>query len=275
MEVLSVSAIEQYIIPSLRVGLRGKAKTIPIVAVVQAILYRLKTGCQWRALPLKEFFDDRPYTWKGVYHHFNRWVRNGSWSAAFVALLKEHRRVLDMSSVQLDGSHTPAKRGGQAVGYQGRKRCKTTNILVISDSNGTPVSFATPQSGEHHDTFEIQQVLREMMALLEQAGIAIEGLFLNADAGFDTNKVRSFCQEVGIEANIPVNARNTASEERQEYFDEELYKQRTVIERTFAWLDSFKAVLVRYETKLQNWTALHTIAFVVLFIRRILKQRKC
>ncbi len=29
-----------------------------------------------------------------------------------------------MSSVQLDGSHTPAKRGGQAVGYQGGKNVR-------------------------------------------------------------------------------------------------------------------------------------------------------
>lgn len=274
MEVLSVSVIEQYIVPVLRVGMRGNTKSMPIVAIVQAILYRLKTGCQWRCLPLQQFFGQQPYTWQGVYYHFHRWVANGSWSAAFIALLKEYRRIIDMSSVQLDGSHTPAKRGGEAVGYQGRKRCKTSNILVLTDSNGIPVSFASAQSGEHHDTFCIEEVLCQMITLLKQADIEVDGLFLNADAAFDSKSVRSFCQEVGIEANIPVNPRKTTTEHRDEYFDEELYKQRTVIERTFAWMDSFKAILVRYETKLHNWVALHIIAFTVIFIRKVLKKMK-
>jgi hypothetical protein len=43
---------------------------------------------------------------------------------------------LDMSSVQLDGSHTPAKRGGEAVAYQHRKKSKTTNALFLTDKKG-------------------------------------------------------------------------------------------------------------------------------------------
>ena len=48
-------------------------------------------------------------------------------------LLEMNHSKLDMSSVQLDGSHTPAKRGGQAVAYQGRKKSKTTNALFLTD----------------------------------------------------------------------------------------------------------------------------------------------
>lgn len=81
--------------------------------------------------------------------------------------------------------------------------------------------------------------------------------------------------EFGIEANVPVNPRNGDALERDEYFDEEFYKHRTVIEHTFAWLDSFKGLLVRYETKLQHWTAMNIIAFIIIFIRRILTFQKC
>ncbi len=35
-----------------------------------------------------------------------------------------------MSSIQLGGTHTLAKRGDEAVAYQGRKKCKTSNILI-------------------------------------------------------------------------------------------------------------------------------------------------
>ena len=161
------------------------------------------------------------------------------------------------------------------MGYQKRKRCKTTNITVLSDTNGTPLSFATPRSGEHQDSFEIEEVLREIIALLLDADIDVHGIFLNADAAFDTSVVRSVLAEFGIEANIPVNPRNAIAQERDEYFDDELYKRRTVIEHTFAWLDGFKGLLIRYETKLQNWTAMNLIGFIVIFIRRILTEQKC
>jgi len=98
---------------------------------------------------------------------------------------------------------------------------------------------------------------------------------LNADAAFDTAIVRSVLAEFGIEANIPMNPRNATAQERDEYFDDELYKRRTVIEHTFAWVDSFKGLLVRFETKLKNWTTMNVIGFIVIFIRRILNSQKC
>jgi len=42
--------------------------------------------------------------------------------------------LLDLSSIQLNGSHTPANNGGVAVGYQGRKAARTTNALFVVDN---------------------------------------------------------------------------------------------------------------------------------------------
>lgn len=273
MEVLSTSSIAMYILPYMSVGSRGKTAGVPLLGIVQAILYRVKTGCQWRHLPMKAFFGNTGYRWGSVYHHFRSWIKDGSWQHAFVMLLKNHPRLIDLSSAQLDFSHTPAKRGGDAVGYQGRKRCKTTNGAVLSDNRGTPVAFATPRSGQHNDIFEIELVFREILAILTQAGIDIHGIFLNADAAFDTELVRSICAELGIEANIPVNPRNGDPENRDEYFDDELYNRRTVIERTFAWLDGFKGLILRYETKLKHWISMNIIGFIIIFIRLILKSK--
>ena len=98
--------------------------------VIQAILYRLKTGCQWRELPMKQFFKTK-YRWPSVYFHFQKWSKDGSIKELWRVLLEKHKCKLDMSSIQLDGTHTPTKRGGSAVGYQGRKKCKTSNMLII------------------------------------------------------------------------------------------------------------------------------------------------
>jgi transposase len=271
MEVLSKDRIEQWIIPHLSKGERGPEPQVALADVVTVILYRLKTGCQWRMLPLKEFFDEGILTWNGVYHHHRAWVRDGSWQKVWVEMLKANRSKLDLSSMQLDGSQTPCKKQGEHIGYQGRKGAKTTNALFLCDKDGQPLAMATPQGGNHNDLFEIQALFEQMCDLLEAAGIELKGVFMNADGGFDAQALREQCADKEIEVNIPVNPRNTKPQEGYVYFDEELYKERNVIERTNAWLDGFKALLVRYEVKINTWMALHFMAFVVIFIRTKLK----
>ncbi len=48
-----------------------------------------------------------------------------------------------------------------------------------------------------------------------------------------------------------------------------LYKCRFVIERTNAWLDAFKALLVRFETNKIHWKALNLLAFTVILLRQL------
>ena len=55
-----------------------------------------------------------------MYYHFNAWSKQGAWKKLWRTSLHLHRRALDLSSVQLDGSHSLAKNGGAAIGYQGR-----------------------------------------------------------------------------------------------------------------------------------------------------------
>lgn len=206
--------------------------------------------------------------WYGVYHHHREWVADGSWRRVWVELLRTNGSQLDLSSMQLDGSHTPCKKQGEHIGYQGRKAGKTTNVLFLSDKEGQPLAMSTPQAGNHNDLYEIQALFNEMCALLEEAGLDLRGVFMNADAGFDAAGLRQICAEKEIEVNIAQNKRNE-KEDKEDYlyFDEELYKQRYVIERTNAWLDGFKALLVRYEVKVSTWMAAHFMAFITIFLK--------
>jgi len=54
-------------------------KSIHKHLVVSLILKRLKTGCQWRELSIKEYFPNGEITWQGVYYYFNKWSSDGSW----------------------------------------------------------------------------------------------------------------------------------------------------------------------------------------------------
>ena len=236
--------------------------------VVMAILYRLKTGCQWRQLPMKQFFREK-YSWQSVYYHFQKWGKNGSWERVWNSILKKHKHLLDLSSIQLDGTHTPAKRGGESVAYQGRKKSKTTNTLIITDSQGIPLACSNPIAGNHNDAFNLAKTFSKMIHSIQLADIPVDGLFLNADAGFDTTDFRSYCYANEIFDNIDKNKRNGNVYESQTVFDELLYKTRFVIERTNAWLDAFKAILIRFETNDLHKKGLILPAFSGILLRKL------
>lgn len=106
---------------------------------------------------------------------------------------------------------------------------------------------------------------------LSKAKIRQDGLFLNADSGFDCIKLKYNCIEKDIIPNIDRNPRNnnTIEEEQCYYFDKELYKSIWVIERTNAWLDSFKTILIRYETNNIHWRTWHFLAFIIILLRKV------
>ncbi len=85
-----------------------------------------------------------------------------------------------------------------------------------------------------------------MVADLETVDIRADALFLNADSGFDTENFHRYLSEIEVTGNIDHNWRNGTTNEN--LFDKLLYECRFVIERTNAWLDAFKAILVRFET---------------------------
>lgn len=280
MGILSKNTIETWILPHLPIGKRGFETTVPLEEIVLAILYRVKTGCQWRELPTKELFSATILSWNSVFYYFNKWSKLGCWKVIWINLLKNNLKYLDLSSVQFDGSHTLAKNGGDGVGYQHRKSGETTNTLFMSDSHGVMLAFSTPQEGNHHDLYQIKELFDEICSLLKESGICLDGLFLNADPGFDSVEFHQACQKENIIPNVKPNKRNSNPENEPIYqngdhvFDDLLYKDRSVIEHANSWMDGFKALLIRFEFSLKNWISLNFIAIMVIFLRKIAKKIK-
>jgi putative transposase len=88
--------------------------------VVNAILYVLRTGCQWRALP-----HDLP-PWKTVYTYFRTWRLNGTWKRLHDTLRRKVRRSVGKQSEASAGivdSQTvkTTEKGGRAATTPARK----------------------------------------------------------------------------------------------------------------------------------------------------------
>jgi len=104
----------------------GRPRSADLREVVNAILYVLRNGITWRALP-----HDFP-PWQTVYHYFRAWRLDGTWEAIHATLREAVRRadgresspsaaILDSQSVKTTekGGHAammPAKRSTAASG---------------------------------------------------------------------------------------------------------------------------------------------------------------
>lgn len=268
--VLDKDIIKREIVPYLPLAKRGFQTTVGLEEIVNAILYKLKTGVQWHQLPVKALFEENVLSWESVYYHYRKWCLANIFKQSWIRILEKNKSKLDLSSVDFDGSHTSAIRGGQEVEYQGRKKRKTTNSLYLSDRQGLPLAISDPVAGNHNDLFNIEVQFEVVTGTLEQANIRVEGLFLNADAGFDSKEFRLCCEKKEINANICFNKRN-GNADRNEYFDQELYNQRYKIERTNAWMDSFRSLLNRFDTTVTSWIGFNYLAFIVIALKKFNK----
>ena len=267
-KVLSKDIIENEILPHLSTAKRGYETKSCLTEVINSILYKLKTGIQWHMLPVSSLFSDVVLSYKTVYWHFRKWCKKGEWESSWLNILENNKSKLDLSTSSIDGSHTRALRGGEEVEFQTRKMSKTTNALYLTDNQGIPIAMSSPVSGNHHDLYQIDYHLDELYQTLAKAHIATDGLFVNADAGFDSKEFRSKCFEYGIIPNTAINPRNGTNDEIV-IFDETLYEKRYTIERTNAWMDSYRTLLNRFETTVSSWKAFNYIAFITIFLKKI------
>lgn len=131
--ILDADMIEEPIVAHLPGPSRGFAITVPLAEVVNAILYKLKSGVHLWLLPVKALFSDKALCWQSVYYHYRKWCLSGDWRDCWIKFLNGHKGHLDLSSVDFDSSRTLAKQGGENVEYQARKRSRTTNALYLTD----------------------------------------------------------------------------------------------------------------------------------------------
>lgn len=135
---------------------------------------------------------------------------------------------------------------------------KLGNLLYISPLH--PVN--------KHDCVLLKPAIKQMVTRLENLGLNIEAQTpINLDPGFDSNANKNICVELGLNPNIKVNPRN--SKKLAVAPDKQTYKQRYVNERAFAWEDTYRRTVVRYEVYARNHLAFTYMAAALTILRLI------
>jgi len=270
---LTEKQFNEHVRPYVSVAQRGYESSIPLYKIFNYILYRLHTGCQWEMLPIeKNEAGEAEISWQAVYHHWRKWNGDGSLKRVWEGSIKRIRNAVDTSELNLDGSHVIAKKGGEGVAYQGRKKAKTTNILPITDKQGFVLAVVAVRSGNHNDVYQIKPDLQAAFKHMKQLGLRLTQAYFNADSAFDSRETRRVCWNYGLIPNIPENKRNrkTPKRGRKRAFNASIYKNRFTSERSFAWIDKFRALLIRFEKRLAYFIGGHYLAFAMINLRHII-----
>jgi len=249
---------------------RGFKSNFNMWSIFKCIHHKVDTGCPW----CKIFIDieelNPPFSWQIVYYYYQKWCEVGIFSQLYNLFLKANKDILDLSNLNLDGTHTATKKAVESSGYQKRKSARTSNILVMTDAQGILLSIGDVQAGNHHDLFNILPQFSKMVNDIKQLGIETKGIHLNADKGFDSKRFRRAIQRRGILPNIPKKEykREGRKVGRKRYFNDKIYKQRVVIEHFFAWVDSHRTMQTRYEKYDDNWIQLHYLTALFRLLKK-------
>jgi transposase len=100
----------------------------------------------------------------------------------------------------------------------------------------------------------------------KEVGLDLKGAYLNLDGGFDSRHNRKCIFNAGMMPNIKENLRNrkTTKRGRKRFFNEAIHALRLRVERTFAWEDKFKRLLLRFERIQQRHYAMKLMAYMLI-----------
>jgi hypothetical protein len=177
---------------------------------------------------------------------------------------------LDLSVLHGDGTNTVAKKGGDGIGYSGHKHQRGEKVIAIIDNNGYVLSPLPVAPVNRADTVLLPEGLKALKRVSKLTGLSLHRSYLNLDGGFDSKSNRKVIFNAGLIPNIKENPRNrkTTKRGRKRLFDQAIHTLRDRVERTFAWEDKFKRLLLRFEHQQRRHYGMNLIAYTLINLRR-------
>jgi len=224
-------------------------------AVVNGVLWILRTGAPWHDLP------NRYPPYQTCHRRFQHLA--AFWSA--VEITPETRQGLTRPR-QARSERSVCRRqlqlgekGGSAIGPT--RRGKGSKIMAISDGHGLPLAMHVA-SASPHETKLVE-------ATLEQRFFADLPERLIGDRAYDSDRLdERLMKHYGIEMIAPHTSTRTKTL-TQDGRTLRRYRRRWKVERLFAWLHNYRRIVVRWERYPDNFLAMLHLASAIILLRHL------
>lgn len=243
----------QYIKELLPAGKKtGRPRSVPMYDVVNAILYVVVGGIQWRMLP-KEYPN-----WKTVYHYFRIWKKQGVWQDI-------HDRLRALAR-QKAGKHKHATAGcldSQSVkvsahagerGFDGGKKINGKKRHILVDTMGFVLAIVITKAS-------VQDREGARLVLMKLRGFCKKLRCIWVDGGYTGELLKWVAKRFRFRLEVvkrPEGSKGFV-----------VVKRRWVVERTFAWLTQHRRLDRDYERLNETSEAFIHIAMIRLMLRRL------
>lgn len=235
------------LLPHYKVGKAGGRPRKDLRRVADAIFYRMRTGCQWKAIP--------PSLAAGstAHQYFQQWVDDGVFDDLWQLALNEYDDLvgLDWTWQSVDGAMTKSPLGGDATGKNPTDRGKLgTKRSLMTEAAGIPVSVIV-DGANRHDIKLLQETIEHCLDRWPRDhGEFDEHLCL--DKGYQSAAIQNLVESV---FQYTAHVRSRGEEKRELGRKRGERPRRWVVERTHSWFNRFRAILVRWEKKIDNHVA--------------------
>lgn len=232
----------------------GRPRKVDLREVLNALLYLVRAGCQWRMIP-HEF-----PAWKSVYNYYRAWIANGVWQEILASLRMDLRTQLGRDAqprvAAIDSQSVKTDQGGEERGFDGGKKIQGRKRHIVVDSLGILVAVLVT-SARVDDAEGAKQILAQVES----------GTFTRLETVYADNKYHNHALYAWLKENADYQLHIVSRPEGAQGFVK--LPKRWVVERTFAWLGRSRRLSKDRERLTLTSEAMIQISMINLLLRRL------
>lgn len=230
----------------------GRKRKFSLRSIWNALMYIVKTGCQWRMLP-REFPK-----WELVYYYYRKWINEEVFDMILDKLRSKARvskgqkaratlGIMDSQSVRW-GNHRSLK------SYDGNKKVKGIKRHIVVDKNGFLLAIMVTVAHIHDS-----KAVLWLMRVLQDCYASIKTVL--ADGGYRGVAIEAVKQQFGYLIKVVMRKLPQTGDFKPVH-------KRWIVERTFSWFDNDRRLCRNYELLMESAEEMVKLSSIKLLLNK-------